>query len=86
MLSNACSVQIKSLLVPCRAKKATALAYKRLIADLADPLPLKFDKIGTFSHGKYNQTTYVVYAKLTDDGHKQRFLKLIGVVIVVLEF
>jgi len=78
-------VVFKLLGVFLRAKKATGLAYKRLITDLADPLSLKFDKIGTFSYGKYNRTN-VVFAKLTDDGHKQRLLKLIGIMIVVIEF
>lgn len=58
----------------CRAKKATAVAYERIAADLANPLILKFDKIGTFTSGK--NKTNVVFANLCDDINKQKLTKL----------
>lgn len=67
----------------CRAKKATAVAYERIAADLADPLVLKFDKIGTFTSGR-NQITNVVFAKLCDDINKQRLIKLAGMSVTAL--
>jgi len=66
-----------------RAKKATANAWKKIEADLADPLVLKFDKIGIFTRGR-NQTTSVVFANLCDDANKQRLMKLAGKVTVLL--
>ena len=68
----------------CRARKATAAAYKKIMADLANPLVLKFDKIGTFT-GRRNQTR-VVFANLYDDVNKQRLIKVAGKVNVLIEY
>ena len=68
----------------CRAKKATAVAYEKIAADLANPLILKFDKIGTFTRGK--NKTNVVFANLCDDINKQKLTKLAGRVVVLLEY
>ena len=62
----------------------TAVAYEKIAADLANPLILKFDKIGTFTSGK--NKTNVVFANLYDDINKQKLLKLGGMVIVLLEY
>lgn len=67
----------------CRARKATAAAYEKVAADLANPLVLKFDKIGTFT-GRRNQTS-VVFANLCDDINKQRLMKVAGKMNVLLE-
>ena len=68
----------------CRAKKATAVAYEKIAADLANPLILTFDKIGTFTSGK--NKTNVVFANLCDDINKQKLTKLAGKVIALLEY
>ena len=68
----------------CRAKKATAVAYERISADLVDPLVLTFNKIGTFTRGR-NQIN-VVFAQLSDDLNKQRLIKLAGMLTVLLEY
>lgn len=62
----------------------TAMAYEKIAADLANPLVLKFDKIGTFT-GRRNQTT-VLFANLCDDINKQRLMRLAGTLIFLLEY
>lgn len=52
------------------------MSYEKIAADLANPLVLKFDKIGTFT-GRRNQTT-VLFANLCDDINKQRLMRLAG--------